>query len=182
MFGHIRETEWVDVLSEGGDMRQRQHLEDCVTCRQSLDDIREGLTLARMANVPEPSPLYWDIFRRRVGERIAGEHGAPSRAVLSLRWVLTGALAVGLLLSAVTLRRGSDPTVQPSHLATVLPAWAPLPPAEADEGLSVLAALDSADLEAATCRDMALCLADASDTENAQLAKALEEEMKGHSL
>ena len=74
---HFSESELLDA-AEGrlaGD-RQR-HAGECVACARQVDDLRTVLARAVDAEVPEPSPLFWDHLSARVREEIA--HEAPSR-------------------------------------------------------------------------------------------------------
>lgn len=74
---HFSESELLDA-AEGrlaGD-RQR-HAGECVACARQVDDLRTVLARAVDAEVPEPSPLFWDHLSARVREEIA--HEAPTR-------------------------------------------------------------------------------------------------------
>jgi hypothetical protein len=175
---HIQDEEWIVLVEEGGDAEQRGHVSACAACRATLDEVRQGWELAHEADVPEPSPLYWESFRRGVGRRIA--HQAPpglrdrSRG---FRWALAATVLLSLSLSLVALRERSA-----SRPAAALPVWAALMPSDEDPGLSVLEGLDVADLSHASCRDVSLCLADASDEDGERVAQELQRELKGRSL
>ena len=90
-----------------------------------------GLALARAADVPEPSPLYWESFRRQVGRRIVEE--APRRAVARVA-APAFATAAAASSSALLFVRGG-PRGSARAGAAPLPAWSALPPAEEDAGL-----------------------------------------------
>jgi hypothetical protein len=179
--GHVKEEAWVDLMAGAGDPRDRQHVRECATCRQTLDEVRAGWDLAREADVPEPSPLYWESFRRGVGRRIEEQAPLERGGRLSFRWAV--AMAAVLVLAVAIFALGHR-TAQshPQETAAVLPAWSPLPSADSDAGLTVLAALDSSDLAHASCTDVASCLADVSDEEGDQIAAALRQELKGRPL
>jgi hypothetical protein len=180
--GHITDDVWVDLMAGVADANHREHVRQCTSCRETLDEVREGWDLARDADVPEPSPLYWESFRRGVGQKIADEAAPVSRGgVLSLRWAVAMAAMVVLSLSIFSLSHRTS-TAPPRPGVVVLPAWSALPPAEADAGLSILASLDASDLAHASCRDVALCLADVSDEEGDRIAEALRHELKGRPL
>jgi hypothetical protein len=131
----------------------------------------ETLHLAAQADVPEPSPLYWESFRRQVGRRIAeGPHGA-SRHWWWL-WGLAAAAAVVVAALAVPSRSRMPPT---------LPAWVAFP--EGDEAsLSVLEGMAPSDEDlrpvlADQC--VASEIAGLSEEDSRSLATALEGEWGG---
>lgn len=176
---HIQDEEWIVLVEEGGDAEQRAHVSACASCQQTLAEVRDGWELAREADVPEPSPVYWEAFRRGVGRRIA-QQAAPGLRTGSrgFRWALAATVLISLGLSLVALR---EPAASRRSVA-VLPVWAPLMPSDDDPGLPVLAGLDVADLAHASCRDVSLCLADASDEDGERVAQELRRELKGRSL
>jgi hypothetical protein len=181
MRGHLRDDQWIDLAATGGTPQERRHLEGCGQCRETLADVSQGWDLAHEADVPEPSPLYWETFRRGVGQRISQERAPRARwGSLGFRWAVAATMFVTVSLSLLALK-GS---VGPASLAppAVLPAWSPVLPTETDPGLSVLAALDAGDLAHVSCADVSLCLADVSDEEGEGIAQGLEKEMKGRSL
>lgn len=178
---HIRDDVWLDLMAGGGNPKDREHLRECASCRETLDEARQGWELAHDADVPEPSPLYWESFRRGVGQRIAQETPSPRGGWFSLRWAVAMAAMVVLSLSTWSLSHRITGALT-GRPAEVLPAWSALPPAESDPGLSILADVDANDLAHASCRDVALCLADVSDEEGGQIADALRDELKGRAL
>ena len=120
-------------LAQGGDADgDRAHLSACGRCAERVEEARAGLALARRADVPEPSPLYWEAMRRSVERRIAEEPRS------SPRWVwLVPVLATAAAVVVVVLTTGR--THAPASLpGPTLPAWSALPPAEDDASLEVL--------------------------------------------
>src|SRR3954451_6758149 len=95
MRGHIREDEWFDVIAGGGAAEARQHAAACDECRKTYDDVAEGWRLAHDADVPEPSALYWESFRRGVGQKIA--QAQPVRR----RWIRVYGSAFGAMAAIV---------------------------------------------------------------------------------
>jgi hypothetical protein len=64
---HLSAQEFVDAV-EGMLAADRQdHLAACEACGRAVTELREVTSEARAAlTVPEPSPLFWDHFSRRV--------------------------------------------------------------------------------------------------------------------
>jgi hypothetical protein len=161
MRSHLTEDMLEEALEGLGSGEARRHLAECGDCALRLEEARAGLALTADAEVPEPPPLYWEVFRRQVGLRISEE--APARR------------AIGF----VSLTRSPGAVETPQPLPT-LPAWSALPPAEEDEGLEVLQALaaEGGALDAALpARSVAGELADLSDEESAGLVDALHGEL-----
>jgi len=135
-----------------------------------VEEARAALDLARGAEVPEPSPLYWEAMRRSVGRRIAEEPRRPPR------WAWLGPLAAAaavLAVVALTTGRTHAPSGSP---APALPAWSALPPAEDDPSLEVLEGLEVADgglAELDTGRGVGAFLAGLSDDDYRALADSL---------
>jgi hypothetical protein len=164
-------------LAQGGDADgDRAHALDCGRCAGRVEEARAGLDLARRADVPEPSPLYWEAMRLRIERRIAEE---PRR---SPRWawlapVLATAAAVAVV--ALTTGRAHAPAALPRP---TLPAWSALPPAEDDASLEVLEGVAVADGDLGTDdegRGVSAFLAGLSDEEYRALADSLREAGKG---
>jgi len=154
----------------------RGHVLACEPCAARVEEARAGLLLARRADVPEPSPLYWEAMRRRIGQRIAEE---PRR---SAGWAwLAPVLAAAAAILAVALTTGRDhaPAALPPP---TLPAWSALPPAEDDASLGVLEGVAIADGDLGTLdegRGVGAFLAGLSDEESRALADSLRESGQG---
>ena len=108
------------------------------TAARGSSEARVGLALARAAEVPEPSPLYWDAFRRQVGA--ADREEAPAGAVRSasavpVRWPTAAAVADrGRPVRSPARDRARPAAARRSRAAGVVGAAA----AEEDAGLEVL--------------------------------------------
>jgi hypothetical protein len=92
-------------------------------------------------------------------------------------------MAAAGLIVAVSVRQSPHPDAMPSP--ATLPAWSALPPAEEDEGLSVLEAVASADADVVTGfeRNGAQEIVfDLSDDESQALAARLRADAKGGTL
>jgi hypothetical protein len=174
---HLTDDMLAETLEGQGSSEARRHLTECPDCASRLDEARRGLEIARAAEVPEPPPLYWEVFRRQVGRRISEE--APARR--SVAFWLFPALATLAVLIAVGILRGPNGS-RPGELPVTLPAWSALPPAEEDEGLEVLQALAArgGPLDAALPpQTVAAELSQLSEEESEVLADALRHEMTG---
>lgn len=142
MSRHLTDEQLTDALEGAANALARRHVESCPSCASRIEEARDGLRLAREADVPEPPPLYWEAFRRNVERRIvAAEKGRGWRRI----WLPVLAAAAGLALIVPALRAPGRPSPSP---VPVLPAWSALPPADEDTALAVLegVALAEADL------------------------------------
>jgi hypothetical protein len=138
-----------------------------------VDEAALGLALTHEAEVPEPSPLYWEAFRRQVGRRILSEDRT------SWRWRLVPLLAAAAAL--VVIVPSLKPGRAPGSLAPVVPGWSALPPAEEDPGLVVLQGLAASNPELAPPREgrgLAELLGDLSEEESLALTDALRKKLK----
>ena len=164
-------------LAQGGDAEgDRAHALACARCAERVEEARAGLDLARRADVPEPSPLYWEAMRLRIERRIA-EEPRRSPAWAWLAPVLATAAAVAVV--ALTTGRAHAPAALPK---TTLPAWSALPPAEDDASLEVLEGLVVANGDLGMDdegRGVSAFLAGLSDEEYRALANSLREAGKG---
>ena len=181
MATHVPEPRLLEVL-EGKDGADRVHVESCTLCGARLAEARLGLALAVGADMPEPSPLYWESLRRQVDRRL----DEPSERLPVWRgWrlgsVLAAAAAIAVIVTFVPIA-APPPDTLPER---PLPAWSALPPAEDDPGLDVLRALAPAVAEvvpAAACAGMAECVVELSDEESQALAERLRGELAGKDL
>jgi hypothetical protein len=168
MARHVTDETLLDVLEGTADAESRRHAETCAACAQRVEEARGGRALAREAEVPEPSPLYWEAFRRNVGRRIETE---STGRTWRWAWLPVVAAAAAVVLAVPALR----PSFSPAR-AAVLPAWSALPPADQDTGLAVLAGLDIADADLPAVdgeRDVVESLADLSDEDARAFQDAL---------
>lgn len=167
---HLTDENLIDLLEETAGGETRRHAAECRLCEAQLRDAQTGLKLAQSAEVPEPSPLYWEHFRRQVGRRL---EAVEPRRWPRLVWGPLLAAAAAAVVVALWVP-GAPNGVRP---APPLPAWSALPPSESDEGLAVLAAVAPQAGEAlgvvSDCRDVGNCLAELSDEESRALAEAL---------
>jgi hypothetical protein len=141
---HLSASEFAD-LADGTLPRHRAaHVHGCDACRAQAATVRDALTVVEgSADVPEPSPLFWDHFSARVREAVADS--AQRRTFASgFRWrqPIAAAAVLALVVSAIFLIRdartppaGSAPvSVMSDHDASAdhAAAWAVLTAAAAD--------------------------------------------------
>jgi hypothetical protein len=78
------------------------HLQSCDSCRQVLGDLREARDRAADVRLPEPSPLFWEHFSKRVREGIRNTEISRPRSYSTwlhtprFKWAFSGALIVVL--------------------------------------------------------------------------------------
>jgi predicted anti-sigma-YlaC factor YlaD len=165
---HLREEALWEALESEPEAGAAAHLAACADCRRRLDEAKEALDWARDASVPEPSPLFWEGFRRNVSRRIEQRE----------RWAMAGRVAAVTALAAsllVAVRVGGP---APAPAETALPAWSALPAVEEDTGLELLRELDglSADLPLVATSDVAAAVIELDEERGALLADAVKRE------
>ncbi len=177
MAKHLSDDKLMDLVEGAGEGEAREHLASCPACRARVEEAERGFALARAADVPEPSALYWEAFRRQVGRRLVHE----DRTSWGWRLIPLLAAAAALILVVPGIR---GPRLSPASRAVVVPAWSALPPADDDPGLEVLKGFAASEGELAPAREsqVAELLGDLSDDESQALAEALREKMKGGEL
>jgi predicted anti-sigma-YlaC factor YlaD len=177
MLGHAAEPDLIDAAFGSGDERVLGHLAACSACRARLEEVRQTLRLIEpAADVPDPSPLYWDVLRRQVSRRIEDEKSPRSR--WGARWLpgfALASLAVAALAVAVpSFWTPGVPIREASAGVAVLPAWSALPPAGEDLGLDVVEAVLLESDATAACADIVDCVDDLDDEEEAALGAAFQ--------
>jgi hypothetical protein len=120
---HLTPDELIDAM-EGLLSEERQsHLATCEQCRRELAGVSSALSEAKQFSVPEPSPLFWPSFSRRVRVAIDQDAITGTNWPSWLRWQVLlplGAVAMiilGLMISVP--KQGSDEL--PSHVALDTP-------------------------------------------------------------
>jgi hypothetical protein len=172
MSGHVRDDELMDAAEGLASGEVRRHLQACSDCRARVEEAAGGWDLAREADVPEPSPLYWEAFRGKVRGRVAAERSWARTA-----WVPALAAATLTALAIGWLGTGRDAPVP----AATLPAWSASLPA--DDELAALATLgDAADPAVLGCSGVSDCLSGLDEEETIALAEVLSEELGGDEL
>jgi hypothetical protein len=151
---HIQADERL-ALIEAGEEPAHPHLARCARCRAEVAEGRAVLRDARLVDVPEPSPLFWDALSRRVSGGITEAGHRQVRSVWPF-WRALIPLTVGVvaLLIAVGVDRGTRPVpaAQAPAAATIdqVSAWSGV---EADDGQWVLLGQLAADFDLDTLAD-----------------------------
>jgi hypothetical protein len=155
---HLSAREFVDALEGALEASRKAHLDTCEACRQEVSELRSLMADVTIGgDVPEPSPLFWPEFRRRV-HSATGLGAAGSRFGWLLGWRPLTALGMGAaaLIMIATLRTGADPG------AGEVPALADT--IEVDEGSVSIEALLATEAEPWTVVvDAALSVTEFSD-------------------
>lgn len=172
MSEHVRDDELMEAAEGLASGDVRRHVAECTACGARVEEAAAGFDLAREAEVPEPSPLYWEAFRRQVRGRVAAERSWRRAAwVPALAAATVTAVAIGWLA----------PVDRPAGPAATLPAWSAALPA--DDELFALAALEEgAGAAVIGCTGLSDCLSGLSEEETIALAEALDEELGGGDL
>jgi hypothetical protein len=122
---HLTDTEIVDFLEDALPPARVAHLEACPPCRQKANDARTAMARAIEADIPEPSPLFWERFSERLHDEIRGAATTTPAGWrrwadhAGFRWALSGAIVVALLVGAAwrvtapTLRHNVAPAQTP---------------------------------------------------------------------
>jgi hypothetical protein len=134
---HLTDVELIDVIDPMDATlapARARHLDACETCRAKAAAMRETLSRAADAEVPEPSPLFWEHFSARVQEGVRAESVAPSgwfgwAQSGTVKWAMSGALLTLLLVAVVW--RASAPR-RASTVSAPLATTAVTDPADPD--------------------------------------------------
>ena len=79
MTRHLDEIELVDALDGPLGGAREVHLQQCSRCTDRLARLREATIRVRdTGDVPDPSPLFWEAFSRRVHEAVRNERTPAS--------------------------------------------------------------------------------------------------------
>jgi hypothetical protein len=154
---HLTPEELIDAAEATRVEAASPHLSACASCRAQLADLRASLALLKDADIPEPSPLFWTQFSRRVSEGVAAGPSSPRAgwfAWLQPRVAISiAAGAVAALLLAVALTPSVPVSAPRSAAVTTAPADFPdadVADVENDSSLNLVADLTSGmDLNAA---------------------------------
>jgi len=117
---HLDPEELVDIAEGTRAESSARHLASCEACRAQLHELRAMMAAVQDADVPEPSPLFWDHLSARVHDAVVAD-GAPRAAwwrPSAWPWialpVAAGAVVAIALAVVVTLRLTPMPTQAPA--------------------------------------------------------------------
>jgi hypothetical protein len=138
---HLTPEELLDIAEGSRPLSSSPHLAVCEACRQQLHDLRDVMTTLD-ADVPEPSPHFWEHFSARVREAVAAE-AAPARSwyrVDRWSWGLAAVVSAAVVVIAVSLTVRTPPasTGSPSPVAEAPSGDVGSAPAADDPSFSLL--------------------------------------------
>ncbi len=124
---HLNPQELVGALDGPLDGGRSVHLEGCADCQREVGELRAIMsTVAATADVPEPSPLFWDHFSARVSGAVSAEVVPAARAWWQLGWrsMTTVAVVSACVMLAVAIRLHDRvaPTPEATMAAVTMPA------------------------------------------------------------
>ena len=172
---HLSEEEVVDAAEGRSTEDAGAHVAACGDCRDQVRSFTELVESAAVAEVPEPSPQYWQAMRGSVRRRI--DHERSLRRALV--WPALAAAAVVAFVLVRPVPVAHAPAPQP-----VLPSWSALPPVETDSATSVIEGLGAAGGDALAdlaCRTWQECAAALDDDEASDFRTELQAELGGSS-
>jgi hypothetical protein len=148
MARHLSAAELLDLAERAAETEGHPHLASCSECRAQLDDVRAALALIDVAEVPEPSPLFWDHLSGRIHDAVAREQTArAARRVPWLPWRLIvpigAAAAVVVAIGVLPRLPARAPANPPPRAALDVNASALDTPIADDASLSFVADLAS---------------------------------------
>jgi hypothetical protein len=156
---HLSAAEFVDFAEGALDPSRASHVNRCEACAAQTRDLLAMIERsAASADVPEPSPLFWDHLSARVRDAVLVE---PATGTVAVGWgwrargflPLAATLTVAVALLSVTLvprreavSRSADGTVAAATVAALDGLAEPTVDANSAEAWDVLTAA-AADLE-----------------------------------
>lgn len=99
---HLPPDTFVDLLDGTLSEAAVPHLASCHSCRQQLAELRVTWQATTEADVPEPSPLFWDHLSARVHDAVAAE-GQARAPWWRTDWSWTSVGLAGASVAALTL-------------------------------------------------------------------------------
>jgi len=150
MTTHLSPQEFVDGLEGNLAADRQRHLESCAACQTEVEALRTIVVdLDSDADMPEPSPLFWEHFQSRVNAAVRDAAVSPARASwwqvllgadVARTWLTLGATVAALVMVAALYLRApvdapaaGDAAVADAGLAeTVVPDEATLALASAE--------------------------------------------------
>ncbi len=112
---HLSSDQLIEAADGTAGTRIATHLELCAECREAVTELRAVLSdVGVTATVPDPSPLFWEHFSRRVHEATVAEAIPARPAWWQNAWrplAAAGALAAAVALAVVL--RGPSIVVTP---------------------------------------------------------------------
>lgn len=193
---HLDDAQLVDGVDGRLDAAAAAHADTCEHCRARLGATRRMLGTLAAVEVPDPSPLFWEHFPMRVSRAIDAP-AAPPRWFTPARlvWGTAGVVVmVALLLIPVLNRVAPWPVLNRVEPASATaPAGKPWPePWPADDDLDAdeawaLMRIVAEEIDYEDAREVGVtpragsierAAMELSDSERAELARLIEQELK----
>ena len=96
MTHHLSPQEFVESLDGVLATDRLDHLHACAECRADLDRLRSVVVEVQAAEMPEPSPLFWNHFSERVRQATAAAPTPVAASWWSAAWRPVVGVAAGL--------------------------------------------------------------------------------------
>jgi hypothetical protein len=159
--GHLTPEQLLDLAE--GTLRPGEvpHLRSCAMCARQVSDLRDAISAAAEATIPEPSPLFWDHLSARVRTAVAQEPPADEGRAGVIRWGLRIGFAAAALAALVLITGSTFRQPRSAEIARTAAAPVDVPDADAanafdaDPALTLLADL-SADIDWDTASEAGL--------------------------
>jgi hypothetical protein len=185
---HLTPEELLDLAEGARSLSSAPHLTMCEGCRRQLAELRDVMAaIGDDADVPDPSPLFWEHFSTRVQEAVTADTVAARSwfGVGRWSWGLAAVMSVAVLTIAVSLMLRTPSTTSVPSVAEAPGNDVGSAPAVDDPSFSLLGDLaggldwDSA-AEAGISMDVGAAdtaVAELSQAERAELQRLLREAM-----
>jgi len=190
---HLTPDQLVDIAEGATPESSMPHLAACAACRAQLNELRSMVSAVGKVGVPEPSPLFWDHFSRRVHDAVEHARLKPARYELwrwlrasGVRATIVAALALLVVVLVVSRTRAPhDAATQVAADAGARDVWSDVAAdPDSDASLTLVASLTAGiGLDAAGAAGLAHegsaehAVTHMSDGELRELQRLLKEEM-----
>ncbi len=128
---HLSNDDILDLAEQRGGPRAHAHAAACASCGSRVEALRASLADARDADVPDPSPLFWEHLSARVSAAIDSEpQDRPSPAPAFLRrpaWLAAGGVLAAMALVVAFVVRTSPVAPEPPRAAREAPVAVAVP-------------------------------------------------------
>jgi hypothetical protein len=121
---HLTDAEFVDCLDGTLAPARAAHVSGCERCRDTVDDLRNGVARAAEDDVPEPSPLFWEHFSARVHDAVREADASATSGWFGWarsttgKWAMSGAALTLALVAGIWLAAQPTPRT-PAHVPAI---------------------------------------------------------------
>lgn len=126
---HLSPSQFVDFAEGTLEPARAAHADGCDACRAQRAFVRDAVRATAAADVPEPSPLFWEHFSERVREGVAAEPSGTAWSWMDGRRLASFAAAIAIVLTVVSaawLAKDARTAQVPGPLAYEQAATAPV--------------------------------------------------------